>query len=50
MDVTALTIFALAILVAARARSLFRSSRGMRLLNRIGGTVMARAAAAVATR
>ncbi|MEH2511897.1 threonine/homoserine/homoserine lactone efflux protein [Nitrobacteraceae bacterium AZCC 1564] len=37
-------------LAAARARSLFRSSRAMRLLNRIGGTVMAGAAAAVATR
>lgn len=37
-------------LAAARARSLFRSPRAMRLLNRVGGSVMAGAAAAIATR
>lgn len=37
-------------LAAARARSLFRSPRAMRLLNRISGTVMAGAAATIATR
>jgi threonine/homoserine/homoserine lactone efflux protein len=35
---------------AARARALFRSARAMRLLNRAGGTVMAGAAVAVATK
>lgn len=37
-------------LAAARARKLFRSSRAMKLLNRISGGVMAGAAAAIATR
>ncbi|MBB5053002.1 threonine/homoserine/homoserine lactone efflux protein [Afipia massiliensis] len=37
-------------LAAARARKLFRSPRAMKLLNRIGGGVMAGAAAAIATR
>lgn len=37
-------------LAAARARKLFRSPRAMKLLNRIGGSVMAGAAAAIATR
>ena len=35
---------------AARARALFRSPRAMRLLNRAGGTMLAGAAVAVATR
>ena len=35
---------------AARARALFRSTRAMRLLNRTGGTMMAGAAVAVATK
>lgn len=35
---------------AARARRLFRSPRAMKMLNRIGGCVMAGAAAAIATR
>jgi threonine/homoserine/homoserine lactone efflux protein len=37
-------------LAAARARKLFRSPRAMKLFNRIGGGVMAGAAAAIATR
>lgn len=37
-------------LAAARARTMFRSPRAMRLLNRTGGTLMAGAAAAVATK
>lgn len=37
-------------LVAVRARTLFRSPRAMKLLNRVGGSVMAGAAAAIATR
>ncbi|MGL5168410.1 MAG: LysE family translocator [Afipia sp.] len=37
-------------LAAARARKLFRSPRAMKLLNRVGGSVMAGAAAAIATR
>ncbi|MCF2521916.1 LysE family translocator [Bradyrhizobium sp. G127] len=37
-------------LAAARARKMFRSSRAMKLLNRVGGGVMAGAAAAIATR
>ena len=37
-------------LAAARARKLFRSPRAMKMLNRIGGSVMAGAAAAIATR
>lgn len=37
-------------LAAARARKLFRSPRAMKMLNRVGGSVMAGAAAAIATR
>ncbi len=37
-------------LAAARARKLFRSPHAMKMLNRIGGSVMAGAAAAIATR
>lgn len=37
-------------LAASRARKMFRSSRVMKMLNRIGGSVMAGAAAAIATR
>ncbi|MBN9582763.1 MAG: LysE family translocator [Afipia sp.] len=37
-------------LAAAKARNLFRSPRAVRLLNRVGGGVMAGAAAAIATR
>lgn len=37
-------------LAAARARKVFRSTRAMKMLNRIGGSVMAGAAAAIATR
>ncbi len=38
------------VLLAARARSAFRSSRAMRYVNRITGTVMAGASVAIATR
>jgi len=38
------------VVTAARARALFRSTRAMRLLNRAGGTMMAGAAVAVATK
>jgi threonine/homoserine/homoserine lactone efflux protein len=38
------------VIAAARARALFRSVRAMRLLNRTGGTMMAGAAVAVATK
>jgi threonine/homoserine/homoserine lactone efflux protein len=38
------------IVAAARARALFRSVRAMRLLNRVGGTMIAGAAVAVATK
>jgi threonine/homoserine/homoserine lactone efflux protein len=37
-------------LAAAKARNLFRSPRAVKLLNRVGGGVMAGAAAAIATR
>lgn len=37
-------------LAAARARKLFRSPRAMKLLNRVSGSVMAGAAAAIVTR
>jgi threonine/homoserine/homoserine lactone efflux protein len=43
-------VFGAYIVAAARARSLFRSVRAMRLLNRVGGTVIAGAAVAVATK
>ncbi|MET0633275.1 MAG: LysE family translocator [Xanthobacteraceae bacterium] len=38
------------VVAAVRARALFRSSRAMRLLNRAGGTMIAGAAVAVATK
>jgi len=38
------------VVAAARARALFRSPRAMRLLNRAGGTMIAGAAVAVATK
>ena len=38
------------VIAAARARALFRSARAMRLLNRAGGTMMAGAAVAVASK
>ena len=38
------------VLTAARARTLFTSARAMRLLNRTGGTMLAGAAVAVATK
>ncbi len=43
-------VFAAYIVAAARARALFRSPRAMRLFNRAGGTMMAGAAVAVATK
>ena len=43
-------VFGAYIVAAARARALFRSPRAMRLLNRTGGTMMAGAAVAVATK
>jgi len=43
-------VFTAYIIAAARARALFRSPRAMRLLNRAGGTMMAGAAVAVATK
>ena len=38
------------VIAATRARALFRSVRAMRLLNRVGGTMIAGAAVAVATK
>jgi threonine/homoserine/homoserine lactone efflux protein len=43
-------VFGVYAVAAARARTLFRSPRAMRLLNRAGGTMMAGAAVAVATK
>jgi threonine/homoserine/homoserine lactone efflux protein len=43
-------VFGAYVVTAARARALFRSTRAMRLLNRAGGTMMAGAAVAVATK
>ena len=43
-------VFGAYAVAAARARTLFRSPRAMRLLNRAGGTMMAGAAVAVATK
>jgi threonine/homoserine/homoserine lactone efflux protein len=43
-------VFGIYIVAAARARALFRSPRALRLLNRAGGTMMAGAAVAVATK
>jgi threonine/homoserine/homoserine lactone efflux protein len=43
-------VFGAYVLAAARARTLFRSTRAMRLLNRAGGTMMAGAAVAVAAK
>jgi threonine/homoserine/homoserine lactone efflux protein len=43
-------VFGAYVVAAARARALFRSTRAMRLLNRAGGTMMAGAAVAVATK
>ena len=43
-------VFGTYIVAAARARALFRSVRAMRLLNRVGGTMIAGAAVAVATK
>jgi threonine/homoserine/homoserine lactone efflux protein len=43
-------VFGAYVLAAVRARSLFRSARAMRLLNRAGGTMMAGAAVVVATK
>jgi threonine/homoserine/homoserine lactone efflux protein len=43
-------VFGAYIVAAARARAMFRSPRAMRLLNRAGGTMMAGAAVAVATK
>jgi len=43
-------VFGTYVVAAARARALFRSTRAMRLLNRAGGTMMAGAAVAVATK
>jgi threonine/homoserine/homoserine lactone efflux protein len=51
ISVVVLTIvFGAYVIAAARARALFRSTRAMRLLNRAGGTMMAGAAVAVATK
>jgi threonine/homoserine/homoserine lactone efflux protein len=43
-------VFGAYAVAAAHARALFRSPRAMRLLNRVGGTMMAGAAVAVATK
>ena len=43
-------VFGAYVIASARARSLFRSARAMRLLNRAGGTMMAGAAVVVATK
>ena len=43
-------VFGAYVIAAARARTLFRSVRAMRLLNRVGGTMIAGAAVAVATK
>jgi threonine/homoserine/homoserine lactone efflux protein len=43
-------VFGAYVVAAARARALFRSPRAMRVLNRAGGTMMAGAAVAVATK
>ena len=43
-------VFGVYVVAAARVRALFRSTRAMRLLNRTGGTMMAGAAVAVATK
>jgi threonine/homoserine/homoserine lactone efflux protein len=43
-------VFGAYVLAAVRARSLFRSARAMRLLNRAGGTMMAGAAVVVAAK
>ena len=43
-------VFGAYIVAAARARALFRSVRALRLLNRVGGTMIAGAAVAVATK
>jgi threonine/homoserine/homoserine lactone efflux protein len=43
-------VFGAYVVAAARARALFRSPRAMRMLNRVGGTMMAGAAVAVATK
>jgi threonine/homoserine/homoserine lactone efflux protein len=48
--VTLTLVFGAYVIAAARARALFRSVRAMRLLNRVGGTVIAGAAVAVATK
>jgi threonine/homoserine/homoserine lactone efflux protein len=51
VSIAVLTIvFGAYIVAAARARALFRSPRALRLLNRAGGTMMAGAAVAVATK
>ena len=51
ISVVVLTVvFGAYALAAARARAMFRSPRAMRLLNRTGGTMMAGAAVAVATK
>jgi threonine/homoserine/homoserine lactone efflux protein len=43
-------VFGAYVIAAARARALFRSTRALRLLNRAGGTLMAGAAVAVASK
>jgi len=43
-------VFSAYVTAAARARVLFSSSRAARLLNRMGGALMAGAAVAVATK
>jgi threonine/homoserine/homoserine lactone efflux protein len=43
-------VFGAYVVAAARARALFRSPRAMRVFNRAGGTLMAGAAVAVATK
>ncbi|MGA7485982.1 MAG: LysE family translocator [Xanthobacteraceae bacterium] len=51
ISVVVLTVvFGAYAIAAARARALFRSPRAMRLLNRTGGSMMAGAAVAVATK
>ena len=50
VSIVVLTVVFGDVVTAARARALFRSTRAMRLLNRAGGTMMAGAAVAVATK
>jgi threonine/homoserine/homoserine lactone efflux protein len=45
-----IVVYGAYVVAAVRARALFRSQRAVRLLNRAGGTMIAGAAVAVATK